>query len=196
MDQSLTFTGLSKLERWLFAGTIILVLEQASRPETRASKAAERNGLSSTVGNLIGRELFLIGLAFGWGGVVAVAVFERGWGTSVAAAAMASMFPLAVAAFVWGYARVTAASRAAMRFRHRNGVILTPGERVPLPLLPRRVDGLLLGVFGIEVLCLGASLVSTQYAAPRVTGGFLIAMGLLLLAAGTAMLLRRGRSPE
>ncbi len=196
MDQSPTFAGLSKVERWLFSGTISLVVEQASSPETDASKAAAKSGLSSTVSNVIGREVFLVGFVLAWGGLVAEAAFQRGWGTSIAVAAMGVMFPLAIAASLWGCVRITAASRSARRFRDRAGVILTPGERVPMPPLPRGVEGFLVGAFGIEVGCIGASLVSTQYAAPRIAGGFFIAMGLPFLAAAAAMLLRRRRSRE
>jgi hypothetical protein len=195
MDHGLTFTGLSRLERWLFAGTISFTLQQVARPESRTSKQAARDGLASTACNLIGREVVLIGMVVGWGGVVAEGAFARGWGATIAAPVLASVFPLAAAVFSWGCFRIATASRWARRFRYEAGVILKPSERVPTAPLPRGVGASVVGVFSLEILALGAFLLSTSYAAPQLTGGFFLAMGLPLLAVSATMLLRRPHVP-
>ena len=196
MDQSLTFTGLSRLERWLFAGTISFTLRQIARPESRTSQQVARDGLASTGCNLIGREVVLIGMVVGWGGVVAEGVFARGWGATIAAPVLASVFSLAAAVFAWGCFRIATASRLARRFRYEAGVILKPGERVPTAPLPRGVGASVVGIFSLEILVLGALLLSTSFAAPQVTGGFFVATGLALLGVSATMLLRGHVSPE
>jgi hypothetical protein len=196
MDQSLPFTGLSRLERWLFARTISFTLHQVARPESHASKQAARDGLASTGCNLIGRELVLIGMVVGWGRVVVEGAFARGWGTTIAAPVLASVFSLAAAVFSWGCLRIATASRWAKRFRYEAGVILKPSERVPTAPLPRGVGASLVGIFSLEILVLVALLLSTSYAAPQLTGGFFVATGLTLLGVSATMLLRRPHIPE
>ena len=191
MDQSLPFTGLSRLERWLFARTNSFTLQQVARPESQASKQAARDGLASTGCNLIGRELVLIGVVVGWGGVVGEVAFARGWGTTIAAPVLTSAFSLAAAAFLWGSFRIATASHWAKRFRYEAGVILKPSERVPTAPMPRGVGASLVGIFSLEILVLGALLLSTSYTAPQLTGGFFVATGLTLLGVSATMLLRR-----
>ena len=195
MDQSLPFSGLSRLERWLFAGTISFTLRQVARPESRASKHAARDGLASAGCNLIGREVVLIGMVVGWGGVVAEGAFARGWAATIAAPVLASVFSTAAAVFAWGCFRIATASRLAKRFRYETGVMLKPSERVPTAPLPRGVGASLVGIFSLEILVLGALLLSTSFAAPQLTGGFFVATGLTLLGVSATMLLRRPHVP-
>ncbi len=188
--------GLSRLERGLFAGAISFTLQQVARPESRASKQAAGDGLASTGCNLIGREVVLIGMVVGWGGVVAEGAFARGWGATIAAPVLASVFLLAGAVFSWGCFRISTACRWARRFRYEAGVILKPSERVPTAPLPRGVGASVVGIFSLEILALGALLLSTSYAAPQLTGGFFLAMGLTLLGVSATVLLRRPHVPE
>jgi hypothetical protein len=104
---------------------------------------------------------------------------------------LASVFPLAALVISWGCVRIWFAARWARRFRGEPGAIPDPSHPVPAAALPRVVGASLVGVFGLEVVALGALLLSTAYAAPQITGGFFLAMGLPLLAMSATMLLRR-----
>ena len=188
--------SVSSLERALYGGRVRAVSDLSSRPGNKIATFVQKNGFVAGYQLFVSQQMMLPSAAFAWSGVLGVSINSAlhhsnrvvGW-------AIVVLFVAAGCAFAVMFRNVAKASRLGKQYRASG----SPHEDLPPPTVPPTValsmiSVLAVLVWALDILGIGACLLTAKYSAPRATGGFFVAIGLLLLGLPLTMVRKRRTS--
>lgn len=178
--------SLSSVERRWFASTAAFAIDQARRSQSRYGTAAAQGGLMSVVHRAIGAQLTVTAGALGWAMVAVETLHFSSHLALVAVVPLMIVLGGLTTGTLWGAFvenRRSGASRAVFSAgRSKDSFQLPPATGLPVP--GSAWGGAMLCLWGADLVVAGWSLHTAKFVAPRATGIYFMAMGLLALALG------------
>ena len=184
----------SPLERALFAGSIRYVTDLSGRSGNKIAPFVKKNGFVAGFQLFVSQQLTLVAGAVGWTGVLGIAInTSLGRANPTMVVATVVLFVTAACGIVLSFSDIAKARRLGKQFQ-ANG---SPREELPPPTVPPMpsplISALASSVFALDVIGIGACLMTAKYSAPQATGVFFLIMGVVMLSVPLTLLLKRRR---